>query len=206
MTKRIWLLLAVLATIGLGAAYWAVEMAHPSNGTQLTLLPQSDNSLTWPANHVWTWKFSLPPDAPARVHVSLDIREKARPGEWPQTEWPHKVLQPSDADHVFPGGIINSSVSKSGLACIQLIDLAEAGIQSTTQPSNLRVLATLGLGGASAIMGPAEIHLPPGHLAAYICPTEGNWTNGELYLMTFEVQEGGGFYQYDAVLKIHNGD
>jgi hypothetical protein len=90
---------------------------------------------------------------------------------------------------------------RSGTVTIQLVDLSAIGVAPTKPGQNLRLLATLATGGAQVYVRGDEPALPAGRFAGTCRTGQGEWTDGELYLMTFQVASEGQLHRYDAFLE-----
>jgi hypothetical protein len=205
MGKQILLTVIALALIGACAILWALAEESPT----LSLQPSSAGTATsgWPTDQYWNWAFAMP-DRKMGERIGLRLRQKSKqfaPGTSPTIGSFERAMPPAEADREFGTGMIVASDSASletrGTASVQLLDLSDIGATSTTPGQTLRVLAKLSLGGTQVELSHDAAILPAGRFGGRSIRNTGNWNNGELYLMSFWVENEDRVIQYDVLLE-----
>lgn len=213
----IWLMLRriTIAIIVVGAvAAVAFFMHHPiSPGPTGDLRFDPNTSAAWPANQTYTWSFRLPDDIGDREGLSLQTRRNSTTvpaGKSPAFDQ-YSVEMPAseslDADSISGGIVLGKSdrYPRSGTATatatVQLIDLSDIGAVSSVPGANLRIIANLDYYGARiGLPGDNPIFLPPGRFVCRMWQTQGRWSNNNLYLMSFYIQDRQTLWKYDVFI------
>lgn len=204
MGKRIVLPVIALAVAGACAILWTRAGRSPTLSLQRP--PAGTAVRAWPADQCWNWDFPLP-DRSAGERVDLRLRQKSMPlppGTSPTISSFEKAMRPAEAERAFGTAMIvrsGAGTEPSGVASVQLIDLADVGAASTAPGQSLRVLAKLSVGGTSVKLSSDATILPGGRFAGRSVRDEGTWADGELYLMSFWVESEGRLTQYDVLLE-----
>jgi hypothetical protein len=166
----------------------------------------------WPADGAHTWSFDLPNRSANESLVALRIRTKhttLAEKESPMIRWRTTPMPASEAEKEYGTAwtvVRKSSDVHTGRANVQLIDLSEIGAASVKPGENLRLLASVDVGGASTRLGGDRIFLPAGRFAGHSTQGDGQWTNNEMELMTFWIQNDRDLYEYDLLLSTKDPD
>jgi hypothetical protein len=175
------------------------------------ITPRSDfhhetDASSWPADRAWSWSFDLPRDLSERAGIALRIRTAASelgPDESPVLHSVTSPMAPAEAHRELGTGpyIWETRPSRSGSVTVQLLDLSEIGAESVRRGEDLRVLAKLTFEGYGTALAGDDRFLPAGRFVGYSVRSDGRWTNGELYLMSFYMQSDRTLSRYDVLLE-----
>jgi hypothetical protein len=207
MSKRI-LIAALLVLIGAvaGWLFARVPARSPTTGD----LKREPAASAWPADQAWSWTFDLPKDLGRRSGLSLRLHAKSStlaPHEEPVVGGQSAPMSAEEAERKLVAGALVPGDSRlqpwSGHVTVQLLDLSRAGVASSKPGRDLRVLANFGVGGSRVDLAGDDTVLPAGRIGGQSIMGEGQWTNDQLYLMSFDVQDDRKLWHYDVFLE-HN--
>lgn len=211
-----YVLALILVVAGAAAALLATGWRPRLGGTQpppverLTLV--SGGTGGWPVDQSWTWTFPMPADAPTPGGIGLRVRQKTTvrtPNSTVAVRAQNAAMPASEASRSFGTGrqVYTSGAErpKAGRVTLQLLDLDQAGVASARPGQSLRLLGQLTTGFVTTPVAGDDTYLPAGRIAGRSVRGEGDWSNGELYLMTFYVESEGQVHQYDAFLEMTAG-
>lgn len=206
LKKRVTIVVAVIAAAGTAALLVARSQSPQSPTSGSTDLQRETGASGWPADRTFAWSFKTPEDDSKPYGLSLRIRAKTTAlaaGTTPALLAPSSAMPATDAELEFgPGSLVMpGGQSGSGHVTVQLLDLSKVGAASSKPGQDLRLLASVSLGGGRIDLPTDRIFLPAGSFAGNSSQGKGTWTKGELYLMSFYVQDDRKFTQYDVLLE-----
>lgn len=203
MVKRLLIALPVVAAIT-AAAFWFGSRFRPAQLVLHQPSPAVGNAL--PLNQSWTWTCPWPSEA-GDNRASLRLHQKRFAASQATQRFEMKrPISRAEADQTFGTGLLIASTvpaerPASATVSLQLLDLSELGIASDKPGQNLRVMATLSIGGVISRLSRDEIYLPGTRIAGYAVKQASQWTAGQLHLFSFTVEDGSDLLEYDVLLE-----
>lgn len=201
-----WIAVAVILAAGIGFAAFLKARSGPAALSAKSDLSRDTAAIGWPADQTFAWSFRTPKDDSKPYELSLRIRTKTSTlteGDTPVSQWQSSAMPATEAETEFGPGMSMrpGGQNGSGRVTVQLLDLREIAAVSATPGQDLRLLANMSIGGAGIELPTDRIVLPAGHFVGHSMQSEGTWTNDELYLMSFDVQNDRKLMRYDVLLK-----
>ncbi|MEK7270473.1 MAG: hypothetical protein AAB215_05955 [Planctomycetota bacterium] len=208
MRKRRWISLVLVLAATAALVSGACGCATPA----LSLQSRDPASAAWSGSREWTWSFERPGAALPDGKIALRVRVRASvltEKTGPSIQAQEKAMFPDVASRDFGIGMLFPTAAakppSSGTVSIQLLDLARIGAASSKAGQDLRFLAKLRMGDAETELAGDDVFLPAGRFAGYSARGHGRWTDNELYLMTFYVQNDRDLSQFDVFLEYSTG-
>jgi len=201
MRKKGWIIVVALgALIAAGIVTWAV--VSPKDGPDVTL---DQSPAGWPVDQTRSWTFNMPPGMLKGDHIGLVVRVKSV-GTSDERKLEYGTvssIEHADAERTFGTSLLggfDGSVGQ-GKAVVQLLDLSKIGIASSVPGRDLRLLASINVGGGGTTLSGEDSILPAGQFHGSMTRGDGGWNGGECLLMSFKLIADDTVSRYDILLR-----
>jgi hypothetical protein len=197
--KAIWVLIVVLW----GGAILLLWHLHAASGKQPAarrIFPKVQSErLVWPSNHTWIWSVDMPPDGQKRQKLAVVARAVHTPLAAKESfAIRTRAISKQESEATLSFGSLGSGRSGPAMVSVQLIDLGEAAIPTSSPKGSLRLLLTLQKDGTETFLHGPETALE-GSFAGF-AENEGPWKDGELHLVNLFVKTEDRLTTFDVVV------